>query len=217
MPKLYLLGGENVLKKSAKEINRQAFEDAGTANVLVFPWARASFDKKYRVRKLLTDYFLSLSAKEIGFVDFSESKEEIEKRVANSTVVYLTGGQPSVLIERLKNSGVDNLLRNYKGIIVGRSAGALALCKKCLTTNRCTKKLRVVNGLNLVPITLKVHFKSGTAPLLRHFSWGEKIFAVPEGSALIYENDNLRAIGDVYIYYDGQYQAFGDIMLEINK
>ena len=46
MPKLYLLGGENVFKRSAREVNERAFQDAGEhLVVLVFPWARASFDR----------------------------------------------------------------------------------------------------------------------------------------------------------------------------
>ena len=58
MPKIYLLGGENVTLRSAREINLLAFEDAAKSpNVLVFPWARPSFDRKYGTRKLLSDYF----------------------------------------------------------------------------------------------------------------------------------------------------------------
>jgi len=49
MPKLYLLGGENVFKRSAREVNERAFQDAGEPSfVLVFPWAKASFDKGYK-------------------------------------------------------------------------------------------------------------------------------------------------------------------------
>ena len=74
MPKLYLLGGENVSKRSAKEINQSAFEDAGARpNVLVFPWARPSFDKIYRRRKLVTDYFRSLGASSVEFIEYQES------------------------------------------------------------------------------------------------------------------------------------------------
>jgi len=47
MPKLYLLGGENVYKRSAREVNERAFQDAGEPlDILVFPWARASFDRR---------------------------------------------------------------------------------------------------------------------------------------------------------------------------
>ena len=53
MPKIYLLGGENVVKRSALEVNERAFQDAkAPRSVAVFPWARASFDRKYQKRKV---------------------------------------------------------------------------------------------------------------------------------------------------------------------
>ncbi|HLN89765.1 MAG TPA: hypothetical protein VK253_06835, partial [Candidatus Binatia bacterium] len=72
MPKYYLLGGENTHKRDAKEVNQRAFNDAGgTPRVLVFSWARASFDKTYLKSKLLFDYFRSLGASTVSVVDFS--------------------------------------------------------------------------------------------------------------------------------------------------
>src|SRR5208283_3181620 len=107
MQKLYLLGGENVFKRSAKEVNERAFQDAGEPLfVLVFPWARASFDKGYKKRKTLVDYFIRLGAGTINFIEYSDSTETIAKKMADSNVVYLTGGLASVLVERLKNMGV---------------------------------------------------------------------------------------------------------------
>ena len=203
MKKLFLLGGENVSKRNAKEINREAFKAAGIAKILVFPWARASFDKKYRTRKLLTDYFLSLSALEVNFVDYGESKESIKEVMANSTVIYLTGGQPSILIERLKKSGVAELLQNYNGIIVGRSAGALALCKKCVTTTRSNQKVRIVNGVGLVDFTLKAHYIPEDEPILKYLSLSESIIAVPEKSAVVWEDGMIGTLGRVYLFSKG--------------
>ena len=103
MPKLYLLGGENVFKRSAREVNEHAFQDAGDPpKILVFSWARASFDKGYKKRKRLVDYFLSLGAGAVNFVEYSDSKAEISEKMADSNLVYLTGGVASILIERLK-------------------------------------------------------------------------------------------------------------------
>ena len=160
MPKLYLLGGENVFKRSAREVNERAFQDAGEPLVvLVFPWARASFDKGYKKRKTLVDYFISLGASTINFIEYSDSNETIAKKMADSNLVYLTGGLASVLVERLKNMGVDRLLHDYSGVIVGRSAGALALCRKCIITCRSNSKVKIIDGLGLADLTLKVHYK----------------------------------------------------------
>jgi dipeptidase E len=211
MGRIYLLGGENVSLRSAKEVNEQAFEAAGSRpEILVFPWARPSFDKLYQKRKLLNDYLRSLGAGLVDFVDYSESKEAIELKMAVSNIVYLTGGQPSILIERLQKTGVDQLLKKYQGVIVGRSAGALAVCKRCVSTCRNNKKVRIVEGLGLVDITLKVHYIPKDNEPLKQFSMAEKIFAVPERAALVCDNGKLSAIGKVYVFTDGIRQVFNE-------
>jgi dipeptidase E len=208
MPKLYLLGGENVFKRSAKEVNQRAFQDAGEPlNVLVLPWARASFDNKYLRRKRLFDYFISLGAVTVNFVEYSDSAKAIAKKMADSRLVYLTGGVPSVLIERLTKTGVDCLLKDYKGVIVGRSAGALALCKRCVITCRSNSKVKIVDGIDLVDITLKVHYTQEKASVLQKLSTQETIYAVPEASALIYDNGNFSVINKVYVFRNGEQQA----------
>ncbi len=205
MPKLYLLGGENVFKRSAREVNERAFQDAGEHPiVLVFSWARASFDNSYKKRKTLIDYFLSLGASTINFVDYSDSKESIAKKMDASNLVYLTGGLASILVERLKNIGVDHLLSDYGGVIIGRSAGALALCQKCIITSRSNSKTQIITGLGLANIMLKVHYEHEKDPTLQRLSLHEKIFAVPMGSALVYENGACSLIGDVYLFEDGK-------------
>ena len=205
MPKLYLLGGENVFKRSAREVNERAFQDAGEPLVvLVFAWARASFDKEYKKRERLVDYFISLGASKVNFVEYSDSKETIAEKTSSSNLIYLTGGLVSVLIERLKNMEVDNLLRGYSGVIVGRSAGALALCKKCVITYRSNSKVKLVGGLGLVDFTLKAHYKPEKDNELKRLSKEEKIYAVPEGSALVYDNGASSFIGEAYLFENGK-------------
>src|SRR5512140_3482563 len=87
MPKLYLLGGENVSKRSAREVNEQAFHEAAQSPVvLVIPWARACFDKTYAKKKILIDYFINLGAGSIDFADYSEPKEIIAQKIAKSNL-----------------------------------------------------------------------------------------------------------------------------------
>ena len=204
MPKLYLLGGENVFKRSAKEVNERAFQDAAEPLVvLVFSWARASFDKGYKKRKRLVDYFISLGASSVNFIEYSDSNDMIAEKMADSNLVYLTGGLTSVLVERLKNMGIDRLLHSYGGVIVGRSAGALALCRKCIVTCRSNSKVKIVDGLGLADLTLKVHYKPEKDSVLIRLSRQEKIYAVPEGSAIVYKCDAYSFIGNVYLFDDG--------------
>jgi dipeptidase E len=209
MPKYYLLGGENTHKRDAEKINQRAFNDAGSEpKILVFSWARASFDNTFAKSKLLFDYFRSLGASTINTVSYSSTNSEIEEKIAQSDLVYLTGGVPSMLIERLKKMGVDSLLREFEGVIIGRSAGALALCKKCVITYRSTSEVKVIFGLGLVDLTLKAHYKLGWDRELIELSKTEDIYAVPKGSALVYDKGNLSTINNVYYFHRGERQIF---------
>ncbi len=208
MPKLYLLGGENVYRQSARAVNARAFEDAGKPlDVLVFAWARASFDRNYLRRKRLTDYFHALGADSVDFVVYSQSTENIAEKLTTAKLAYLTGGMPSVLIERLRSTKVDRLLETFGGVVVGRSAGALALCRRCIATVRSTGRVKIVEGLGLVDLTLKVHYLPRDDVMLEHFSLQEHIYAVPEGSALLWENGAVSTVGTAYLFREGEKQA----------
>ncbi len=213
MPKIYLLGGENVARKSAKEINAVALEDAGVQpRVAVFAWARPGFDSRYSKRKLFRDYLRGLGAGEVDFVEFAE-KEDLRQRLSETNLVYLTGGQASVLIERAKAAGLDDLLKRFSGVIVGRSAGALALCKRCVTTIREGHRVHMVEGLGVVDVTLKAHYIGSKDETLKRFSSEEEIVAVPKDSALVWNDGHFIAIGDVFVFLDGRRYAFDEALL----
>ncbi len=208
MTKLYFLGGENITIQDARTVNQSAFQDAGESPaILVFPWARSSFDKTYMRRKLVVDYFKSLGASAVNFAEYSDSKEEIQEKIFCSDLIYLTGGLTSVLVERLKNMAVDELLRNYEGVIVGRSAGALALSRKCVITGK-GKTIKIASGLGLVDFMLKAHYTIGSDATLTELSKEEAIYAVPQASALVSENGALSNIGPVFLFENGQRHQF---------
>jgi dipeptidase E len=205
MAKLYFLGGERVVKQDSREINEAAFHEAAEEpRVVVFPWARASFDKKYKRRQRLFNYFRGLGACTVDFVDYGDTFAEITRKVECSDLLYLTGGLTTVLIERLKSKSVDRLLRKYDKVIVGRSAGALALCKRCVLTDRREPAVKVVKGLGLVDFGVKVHYKPSKDAELKRLSKEEKIYGIPERSALVYDGGRLSFMGDVYMFQNGE-------------
>ena len=205
MAKMYFLGGENVAKQDSKRINEFAFREAAKSpKILVFPWARAPSDKTQKRRKRLSNYFMNIGAGTVDFADYNETFDEINRKVECSDLVYLTGGLTTALIKHLRNKNVDPLLRNYDKVIVGRSAGALALCKKCFLTDRRKSLVRMVEGLGLVDFGLKVHYRSSRDVELKRLSKEEKIYALPERSALVYDRGAFSFIGDIYLFENGK-------------
>jgi len=204
MAKLYFLGGENVSKRDAKEVNEKAFYDAGEApQVLVFPWARPSFDASYRRRKRVSAYFRSLGASAVNFAQYSDSIEEIKAKAKSSDLIYITGGQVSALLTRLRSKQMGEWLGEYEGVLVGRSAGALVFGKKCLVTNRYSRRSKLVDGLGLVDFSVKVHYNPSQDGLLEKLSKKEKFYAIPPRDALISDGKALSFIGDVFLFENG--------------
>jgi peptidase E len=206
MKRLYFLGGEDVVKRDSKEINERAFIDAGgTPVVLMFPWTAESVDKVDSCRKIMVGYFKDLGASTVDFAEYSDSLEEITKKVDRSDLIYLPGGFTRILVARIRNKNVDVLLRKYDRIIVGRSAGALALCKECiLTRNRDNPETVIITGIRLVDFSVKVHYNPSRDSELKKLSKQGRIYAIRERSALVYDNDAISSIGDVYLFQNGK-------------
>jgi cyanophycinase-like exopeptidase len=206
MRKVYLLGGESICKRDGEKVNQQAFSDAGgLPEVLVFSWARANFDQIYQRQKLVYNYLRYLGANSVTFVDYSISQHELGEKISQANLIYLTGGSPSILIERFKHQNVGPLLKNFGGVIVGRSAGALALCKKCVVTIRSTKQVKILDGLGLIDLAMNAHYTYKKDKHLKKLSRDKQIFAVPKGSALVYnEAGVLSCINQVFSFESGK-------------
>jgi peptidase E len=128
-------------------------------------------------------------------------------KAKNSDLIYLTGGLTTALLERLKSKNVDRLLHSYDRVIVGRSAGALALCRQGILTSKNKQTHKIITGLSLVEFTVKVHYKPSEDTELKSLSKEEIIYAIPERSALVYDNDTLSFMGNVYVFQNGEKHA----------
>lgn len=209
MAKIYFLGGEYIEKRDSEEINRKAFADAGGAPaVLVFPWTRKTIDKKDPKRKMMADYFKSLGASKIEFAEPIDSLQKIKEKVNSSDLIYLPGGLTKLLVERLKKARIASLLRKYEKVIIGNSAGAHALCKKYIGMKGQDGRAatEVAQGLGLVNFSVVVHYDISYDEELKTLSekMNMKIYAIPERSALVYDNENIKFLGSAYLFYKGE-------------
>jgi len=84
--------------------------------------------------------------------------------------------------------------------VVGNSAGALVLCKYCLIIHG--DEVSILNGLNLVDVSVKVHYKPSEDKKLREICQKRKftIFALPEDSAIRIIGNRVETIGNVTIF-----------------
>ena len=182
---IFLIGGEDVKKRNCARINRMYFSLVKSPVVLVIPWTASDKEKEAFYRKVLKEYFLDLGAKEILFLEEEDDREIVRKKFSKANILYLPGGDPKILLEKIKRKRyVFSEIKKFKGIVVGNSAGALVLCRYCLIIRG--GKASILNGLNLVDVSVKVHYKPSEGKKLSEICQKRKItiFALPEDSAI---------------------------------
>ncbi len=214
MPKLYFIGGASTRKREGADIYKKAFSDAGKSPIiLTFPWTRKHEDKSYR--KITSDFFRELGAKKSIFAELSDSKKELIKKIKTSNIINLPGGNPRLLVNRIRDHKLIQILKEYKGVIIGNSAGALAFCKKYVAVEGQDLEPRttLLPGLGLADIYVTVHYGSSDPihagkgkPEIQKLSKAEDktIYAIPERSALIYNNGQISNIGEIYLLEEGR-------------
>ena len=77
-----------------------------------------------------TNVFFKYGIKEsqIHWVNyFIDSRQEIEEKIEKSNIIFLTGGAPDLMMKRIKELKLKPCLKNYKGLMIGYSAGAMVL------------------------------------------------------------------------------------------
>ena len=215
MSKLYLLGGEDIRKRTSQQIMEKTVADAGpNPTVLIFPWTSERVDNEGEYRAVMTEYFLDLGAETIQFAEPWDPYGALKKKARSSQIIYLPGGNPQLLIDRMLISRGDEVLAEFDGIIVGNSAGALALCKKyaAIVGQGEAHMTRFFKGFGELDFAVAVHYKpddedanhSADKELLElSDKSATKIYAIPERSAIIYTKGKLEFDGPVFQFYRG--------------
>jgi len=215
MSRLYLLGGEDVKKRSSKSIMLNAVADAGPdPTALIIPWTTDWVDNEGEFRAIITEYFIDLGVETVQFAEPWDPYGALSKKVREAQLVYLPGGNPQLLIDRMMISRGDEILADYDGVIVGNSAGALALCKKyaAVVGQGDAQLTRFFKGFGELNFAVAVHYRPGDdddehsadKELLKLSDKSNtKIYAIPEDSAIIYNRGKLDFLGPVYQFYRG--------------
>jgi peptidase E len=214
MAKLYLLGGEDIRKRSSRHIMEKAMADAGSCpTVLIFPWTSDKMDTEGEYRATITEYFMDIGAETVHFAEPWDPYGALVKKARSSQLIYLPGGNPQLLVDRMLVSRGDEVLAEFEGIIVGNSAGALALCRKyaAVVGQGGAQATRFFKGFGWLDFAVSVHYMSmdqaDISPDSELLELSEKsatkIYAILDDSALIYENGKLEFIGYVFQFHRG--------------
>ncbi|MDO4396462.1 MAG: Type 1 glutamine amidotransferase-like domain-containing protein, partial [Clostridia bacterium] len=113
-------------------------------------------------RKLFKKLGSQITELDISIVPYSTTKEVLE----NSDIIYFTGGNSFFLIDQLRKTGTDKLLKHElaKGkLMIGESAGAIVCAPTITYIEQMDKKPKNYSqeddaGLNLIDFYVLPHY-----------------------------------------------------------
>jgi len=204
--KIYLNGGADIRKNESEDIDRRAFDEAKTNSVFVVNLTTNDKDKILEYKVSLKNYFKEFGAEKIYFAT-EVSDEEFIVKITNSGLIYLPGGDPDLLMENLRKRQVIQYFDNLDAVIIGNSAGAMVLCSEYVMTEGDYKDYinpHIVKGMGLVDMCIDVHYNNIHDKKLFELSRQRDIYAIPEKSIIVLNNEKLNFIGDVYLFSKGE-------------
>ncbi|MAG20401.1 hypothetical protein CL618_03140 [archaeon] len=121
--------------------------------------------------------------------------------------IFIGGGNTFKLLYEFKETKFFDLLKNFKGVIYGGSAGAIIFGKDIITASDADKnqvKLKDTLGFNLVKgYSIFCHYTKRDDKVIKKMikKYNLKIIALPNSSALLIDN-NITVIGNNCFIFD---------------
>jgi peptidase E len=153
---IILQGGEDLNRRTNAFLFRKLAEISTTKNILVIGWTTDSAESEAKYRNVFRQYFSESGFSGVIFLDRNDDEKTIHRKLSTVDVLYLAGGDPDILIRDLDAKSIYPLMKNFKGTIIGNSAGAIVISKGMFL------KDRLYRGYGMVDFFVTVHYRLGT-------------------------------------------------------
>lgn len=149
-----------------------------------------------------------MDIKQINILDSRTNLEDGKKIIKDSDVIYLMGGNPFTQIEYINDNGYNFLLKDFQGVILGTSAGAMNLAKySYYSKDEDYENSLFYKGLEIVDVTIDPHFDINNEEQVneaKEYSKEHKIIGLPNESAVRIENDDIKYINKCFLFNSGK-------------
>lgn len=119
-------------------------------------------------------------------------------------ILYIFGGNPFIQLEYLQKNKFDVIIQNTSALVIGVSAGSMNLATNSSSSKDENYPESVIyKGLGITDITIDPYFDINNEEQvneIRANSKNIKIIGLPNDSAIVISNNNVRYIGTVYIF-----------------
>ena len=144
----------------------------------------------------------------ISFINyFTDTPESAKAKIKNANTIYFTGGLPDRMMERIKEFELAPVLRDFEGVVVGYSAGAvIQLGEYHLYPDGDYDNYGYYNGLGYInDLYLEVHYEykpvqdESVKRVLEERDLPVYVTHTGAGGVVI-DNGKLKVVGKVDIY-----------------
>lgn len=133
------------------------------------------------------------------------STEDIQSKLTNNDMIYVTGGNSFFLLQELKRTGADRIIReavNSGKLYIGESAGAVVTAPNIgyiqkMDSIKKAPELTDCNALNLVDFHPVPHqnefpFKKAVGKIIAEFPGSLNLLSINNHEAIIVANDEVN-------------------------
>lgn len=212
---------DQVVNEISNELKKYIKSDA---KVLILPWAfpveldKERFREEYfkKDEKRYNRYIKAME--QIGVKEaqievlscYEENKIDIKLKIQKADIIFLPGGNPEMFYKKLVDEfGLYKTLKEYKGIIIGESAGAVLHFGKYFLTeeNSYYKVFEYYNGIGILEgnFEIDVHTINSKEYIdkLKHIAKKDQktIYAILDDGAILVnrQNNEIQILNDTIV------------------
>lgn len=156
----------------------------------------------------------------ITFVSMvQDSLETIVEKINSSDLIFLVGSDPDDMMDQLHDYGLVDVIKNYQGIVMGASGGALIQMDSFLSShyeNEYKEGLGLVSGVDL-----EIHYEEDETHLRNIIQSLEtrrdQVLVLPDKGGLLIAGLNCAFMGSAFLFdmssLDELYEAYKTYVL----
>ena len=210
MKKIYLLSGPGTIEGFSNVVSKELEKDLKDAKTITFISSSPEKHEKNinfvygndKIAGMINHLKEIVNFKVVNIVDDKNKNLDI-----NSDVIYLLGGNYETQLNFITENKLDEILKNYRGILLCTSCGAMNVAE-CgyYSKDEDIKKSFFYKGLGFTNITIDSHFEIENdiqVEEAKKMSFEHVIYGVPNSSCIKVSDGNIEMIGKVYEFNNG--------------
>lgn len=145
---------------------------------------------------------INIKFNNIYLIDNRINKIYAKELINKSNIIFLMGGDPKKEMDSIIEYDLINTIKNFKGIIIGVSAGSMNQTNNVIYKDEIDNKILVkYKGLGFFNTNIYPHVDINNKEYLQEIfevSKYEKILCLPDNSFIRIENNNINIYEEYY-------------------